>query len=116
MSMTDLEGCVGISEPVFVEACVSDIVNLEGIISARVYPNPAQDRIFLDIQVEKTSSVQFDLYSTDGRSLGQLFQGEILPGGQILDLKLPDLPAGLYQYRLVTEMGYVNGNLVVQRR
>ncbi len=116
MSMTDLEGCVGMSEPVFVEACVSGILNLEGIISARVYPNPAQDRIFLNIQVEKTSSVQFDLYSTDGRSLGQLFQGEILPGGQILDLKLPDLPAGLYQYRLVTEMGYVNGNLVVQRR
>ncbi len=116
VSMTDTEGCVGMAEPVFVEACVSGILNIEGIASARVYPNPAQDRIFLDIQVLETTNAQFVLYGAEGRIVGHLFQGEILSGGQILDIKLPDLPAGVYQYRLVTEKGSFNGNLVVQRR
>jgi len=116
VSMKDPTGCVGTSEPIFAEACISNTFNVSGALSVRVYPNPAQDRVFLDIQLKQTTNAQLDLYATDGRFVGRLFQGEILPGGQILDLKLPDLPAGVYQYRMVTEMGSLIGNLVVQRR
>ncbi|MDO8365404.1 MAG: PKD domain-containing protein [Saprospiraceae bacterium] len=116
VTMKDPTGCVVTSEPVFAEACMSSITNLGGNLSVRVYPNPAQDRISLDIQVAQTMNAKLDLYAADGRYLGRLFHDEILPGGQILDIKLPGLPSGVYQYRLATEMGSLNGNLVVQRR
>jgi len=116
VSMVNTAGCAGTSELIFAEACISNTVNLEGVVSARVYPNPTQDRVFLDIQVFQATSAQFELYAADGRNVGRLFQGDILPGGQILDLKLPDLPAGVYQYRLATALGSIKGNLVVQPR
>lgn len=113
--MDDTLGCSGISESIFVEACISNTVNLDGMASARLYPNPAQDRVLLDIHVLQSTNAQFDLYAADGRNVGRLFQGDLLSGRQILDIKLPDLPAGVYQYRLATELGSLNGNLVVQK-
>jgi len=115
VTMKDPSGCLGTSEPVFAEACISSTFDVGGNVSARVYPNPAQDRVFLEIHLPQTTNAQLELYAADGRFVGRLFQGEILSGGQILDIKLPGLPAGVYQYRLATVMGNVNGNLVVQR-
>ena len=114
VSMENTAGCSGSSEPIFAEACISNTLNFEGVVSARVYPNPAQDRVFLDIEVLQATSAQFELYAADGRNVGRLFQGDLLSGGQILDIKLPDLPAGVYQYRLATELGSIIGNLVVK--
>ncbi|MFN0035801.1 MAG: T9SS type A sorting domain-containing protein, partial [Saprospiraceae bacterium] len=116
VTMNDPAGCLGTSEPVFAEACISGTFNVGDNISARVYPNPTQDRVFLDIHVLQASSAHLDLYAADGRFVGRLFQGDILPGGQILDIKLPELPAGIYQYRLATELGRLNGSLVIQQR
>ncbi len=115
VSMMNSEGCMGVSEPIFAEACVSSVQDIAGLVSTRVYPNPTLDRVFLDIQVLRTTSAQLNLYAADGRLVGHLFQGDLLTGGQILDIALPALPSGIYQYRLITEMGNLNGNLVVQR-
>jgi len=115
VSMTNAEGCLGTSEPVSAEACASSVHSAAGTVSARLYPNPAQHRAFLDIRVLQTTSAYFDLYAADGRYIGRLFQGNVLPGGQMLDIQLPALPAGVYEYRLVTEIGSLNGSLVVQQ-
>jgi hypothetical protein len=87
-----------------------------GTISARIYPNPTLDRVFLDIKLPNSSNVQLDLFAADGRLVEHLFQGELLSGRQTLNIALPALPAGIYQYRLKTELGNVNGNLVIQHR
>ncbi len=116
VSMNNPEGCPGISGPIFAEACLSNTNNINTAVSVRVYPNPAQDRIFLDIQAARATSARIDLFSADGRYVGQLFLGDILPGGQILDLALPELAGGMYRYRLATDVGSVQGNLVVLRR
>ena len=114
--MENADGCSGISESVFAEACMSGAVQVEGVVSASIYPSPAENQVFMDIQVEETTSATLDLYAADGRFVGRLFKGDILPGGQILNIALPELPSGVYQYRLVTEAGQVNGSLVIQRR
>jgi len=115
VSMTSLVGCSGISAPIFAEACVSSAPDLAGLVSARVYPNPAQNRIFLDIQAAQGLSARLDLFAADGRYVGRLYQGDILPGGQIVDIALPDLSTGMYRYRLATDVGTLHGNLVVLR-
>ncbi|MFN0216983.1 MAG: VPS10 domain-containing protein [Saprospiraceae bacterium] len=116
VTMLDDEGCPGTSQPVFAEACVSGVLDLQGIKSLRVYPNPAQDKVFLDYQVMQAVNARIDLYAADGRYSGQLFQGLLLPGRQTLEMELPTLAAGIYQYRLVTEKGNLMGNLVVLQR
>jgi hypothetical protein len=116
VSMNSPAGCPGISDPVFAEACVSSTADLAGVMSARVYPNPVQDQIFLDIQAVRVMSVRLDLFAADGRYAGRLYQGDILPGGQILEIALPELSAGMYRYQLATESGVLHGNLVVLRR
>jgi hypothetical protein len=116
VSMTNAEGCTGVSDTLFSEACVSSVQDLESRVLARVYPNPTQDRVFMDIQVLRVTSAHLELYAADGRFITQLFQGDLVPGAQILDIALPVLPGGIYQYRLTTEMGIVNGNLVIQHR
>ncbi len=115
VSMLDQAECFGTSAPVFAEACVSSTQSVEGQVSARVYPNPAQDRVFLEVKLLQASSAHLDLYAVDGRFVGRLFQGDILSGGQVLDIALSELPPGMYQFRLVTAFGGVQGNLVVLR-
>ncbi|MCB0532108.1 MAG: PKD domain-containing protein [Saprospiraceae bacterium] len=116
VSMDSPEGCSGISGEISAEACASSTANLAGILSAKLYPNPAVDRIFWEIQTQEAVQVRIELYSADGRFVATLHQGEILPGGQTLDIALPELPTAVYRYRLVTELGVAQGNLVVLRR
>jgi len=114
VSMKNTEGCTGISEPLFSEACISSVQDVNGLVSARVYPNPTLDRVFLDIKLSNSSNVQLDLFAADGRLVEHLFQGELLSGRQTLNIAMSALPAGIYQYRLKTELGNTNGNLVIQ--
>jgi len=115
VSMISPEGCTGSSVPVFATACMSSTQQIEGLLSAKLYPNPAQDQLFLDIQFLQVSRVLLDLFAADGRFVGQLFQGEIAPGRQTLEITLPELSAGVYRYRLITERGNIQGNIVIQQ-
>lgn len=116
VSMDSPEGCPGISGEVSAEACASSTANLAGILSAKLYPNPAVDRIFWEIQTQEAVQIRIELYGADGRFVTTLHRGEILPGGQTLDIALPELPTGVYRYRLVTELGIAQGNVVLLRR
>lgn len=116
VSMIGPDGCQGSSEPVFVEACVSSTQEAEGFLLFQLFPNPAHDRIFLDIEMVQGSNLKLDLFAADGRFVRQIFEGEISAGRQTLDIPLPGVPAGMYRYRLATETGTVYGNLVVQQR
>lgn len=94
---------------------MSSTQQVEGLLSAKLYPNPAQDQLFLDIQFLQVSRVLLDLFAPDGRYVGQLFQGEIAPGRQTLEITLPALSAGVYRYCLTTEKGDIQGNIVIQQ-
>ncbi|MBK8967160.1 MAG: T9SS type A sorting domain-containing protein [Lewinellaceae bacterium] len=116
VAMDSPDGCPGVSGEVSAEACASSTANLAGILSAKVYPNPAVDRVFMEIKAQQAVQVRLELFGADGRFVATLHRGGLLPGGQTLDLALPELPSGVYRYRLVTDQGMAQGNLVVLRR
>ena len=116
VSMNSPAGCPGMSDAVSAEACASSTAELAGVLSARVYPNPARDRVFLEIQTLRSIQTQLDLFAADGRFVATLHKGTLLPGSQTLNLALLELPAGMYRYRLATEFGTAQGSLVVLRR
>jgi PKD repeat protein len=113
VAMSSLDGCAGTSAAVLAEACVSGTQELSGNLSVQVYPNPATDHLFLNIKALHAANIRFELFAADGRYVAQLFKGEIVAGTQTLDISLPDIPAGMYRYRLAAENGSVQGNLVV---
>jgi hypothetical protein len=114
VSMTNPAGCAGTSDPVFAEACVSNTVNLSGQLSLLLFPNPARDKVTLELHApEDLSEVRLELYGFDGRLVGTLFQSELLSGDSVLEISLPELPAGKYQYRLSSRQGSKQGSLVI---
>ena len=69
--MSNPAGCTGISDPVFAEACVSNTVNLSGQLSLLLFPNPARDKVTLELQSPMDlSEVRLELYGFDGRWVG----------------------------------------------
>jgi len=116
VAMNSPEGCPGISGEIAAEPCASSTADLAGVLSAKVYPNPAVDRIFLEMNTLRAVQFRLDLFGVEGRFVATLHRGASLQGKQMLDIALPELPSGMYQYRLVTDLGAAQGNLVVLRR
>lgn len=116
VSMANQNGCPGESEPVLLEECTTATTEAGMQSSIKLYPNPALGQVSLDI-LSPTSftNVRLDLYAYDGRFAGQLYKGDLLVSGTTKVIHLPDLPAGMYIYWLISDQGIVRGPLVIQR-
>ncbi len=116
VSMTNLAGCAGTSDPVFAEACMSNLVNVSENLSLVLYPNPAKDKITIEMRsLEDLRDIRLELYTFDGRSIGSVFQIERLAGNSSTEIQLPELPAGMYRYRLSSSQGDALGSLMIVR-
>lgn len=116
VTMNNLAGCPGNSAPVFVAACVSSTHNPAGAPAVRVFPNPAQSFVTLELTAPSLiTGARLELYAADGRLIGTLFRGDFHAGKHTARVDLPELPQGLYRYRLVTAEGNVSGSLGVVR-
>lgn len=109
-------GCSGTASPVYVAACISKVQAVLNGIKAQIYPNPALNRIYLDIQLVQKATVRLELFGTDGRLVGQLLQTEVPAGRQVLPIELPQVANGLYRYVLTTDLGRLNGSLEILGR
>jgi hypothetical protein len=72
----------------------------------RIYPQPAQNQLFIDLGQAKVKSMQ--LIQADGRPVSS-----ILPASQELDLQ--NLPNGLYYLRLIGEKGIAMKKILIAR-
>ncbi|HAD11899.1 MAG TPA: hypothetical protein DCF33_05605 [Saprospirales bacterium] len=115
VSMVGPDGCTGTSVPVFAEACVSAVFMPGATIQAIIYPNPAQQRIFLETNFQAASEVQLELFTADGRRVASLLQSKLNAGKQVQDILLPELPNGAYLCRLVTDWGIQQSVLMLNR-
>ncbi len=69
-----------------------------------VHPNPTSDRLTTAFTLEQASRVTVSLFDVTGRSVRQLFAGDLPAGPQTLDASVSGLPAGPYFLR-VTDGG-----------
>ncbi|MBK8966522.1 MAG: hypothetical protein IPM36_07535 [Lewinellaceae bacterium] len=90
VSMLSPGGCPGTSAPVFAEKCVSGVSDLNSGLNIRLYPNPARDRIWVElVGLDDLPEARFLLYTLDGRAISTLFSGDILARTQPLEIALP---------------------------
>lgn len=70
------------------------VLSLKGNSNTRLYPNPAQQNIFLEVVLsgEKT---QFYIYNAEGRLI-RSEQRSVVKGRNLLEFNIADLTKGIY--------------------
>ena len=64
-------------------------------IEVSVFPNPASDALYVNLNTKSTAELSIDLMTIDGRLLERLFEGRVGYGRKALELELPDLKSGV---------------------
>jgi hypothetical protein len=78
-----------------------------------VYPNPCSNVAHLRMRMIGKQEATCKLYSMDGRKIKELFQGFMLPGSHKIEVRVSDLPPGIYFIRLVSGEDVMSQKIVV---
>jgi len=104
VTVIDENGCgVGIDPIEILDETVS--TNQVATLNARVYPNPANEQVIVDI--ENISSFRIELISLDGRTM-RVWDGERV-------LEVGEIPAGIYLLEGVSEAGVFRQQISIQK-
>ncbi|PKN74423.1 MAG: hypothetical protein CVU49_08290 [Candidatus Cloacimonetes bacterium HGW-Cloacimonetes-2] len=77
------------------------------------YPNPFTDRLSISYRLAKSQPVKLSLYNLRGQLVRDFYDGQAIAGQTDLgNLKIDDLPAGIYFVRLSTPEGTQTKKLV----
>ena len=79
------------------------------------YPNPVRGETTIEYSVEKTSQVEINLYSVDGRRVATLESKTHAPGSYSTSLDTSNLAAGTYIYALESNGASISRRLAVVR-
>jgi hypothetical protein len=104
LTVTDQNGC-----PAEASLQVVQTFELSLVERARLYPNPASERLWLELQLAEAVELQWSIFS----ALGQPWQQGLLPSStqQRLEIELGALPPGVYWLVL-----YARGQAVYRGR
>lgn len=64
--------------------------------SLLVYPNPARDRLQLEVYVDAPGSVFVSLFDMLGRRIAETYVSAMTPGRRVVELSISDLSPGVY--------------------
>lgn len=96
-------------------SCVSATNQPVNIPKYSIFPNPAQNQLYLKIDMERAGRGIFEIFSADGRNIGRLFDGTIQAGKHTIPMNLEAFPSGIYQYRLILEQQNLQGIISIFR-
>jgi|SRR5712671_2088545 len=115
----------GTGTPTIGNYFIVDDVGLSGLASvhentpslniANVYPNPANHSASVQYYLSSKSDVQFQLLSTQGKTVRDIQLPEQSAGKHDMNLDMSSMPAGLYILRMQTKDGIISERLVVAR-
>lgn len=91
----------------------SSVTLLPQQVSARVFPNPAREYVWLELRTDRLLDARLELFTPDGRFVRTLAQSQWPAGQTAQQIALPALPTGVYLYRLTTNAGTVQGRLLI---
>ncbi len=88
---------------------------LEGSLTGlSIYPNPTQDEINISFEALEDMDLSFNLYDITGRKVMPVKEVSVSPGNQVRNIKLTDLPKGIYHLQLSTDGRSISQKIVVQ--
>ncbi len=84
----------------------TDAVDMDPIQRLLIYPNPARDRLFVDV-ADHLKVNQVQLTDLMGRTVLRMIPGE----GSPIELEVSSLPGGIYLLQLITNEGVLTGKV-----
>jgi PKD repeat protein len=61
-----------------------------------VYPNPVNDMLYINLELESGSDYVLTLFNALGESVNVIYSGELMPGTNQLSFSTAELPKGIY--------------------
>ncbi len=86
--------------------CYTSVVEIESASSGRIYPNPAGEKVFVEIDLKKTSEVNLQVFDMTGRKVADR-NYQLDAGSRQIQLNIATLQAGSYVLK-----AFVNGELL----
>ena len=78
--------------------CYSSVVEIASASTGKIYPNPATDAFFVELNLKKAGKVTLQVIDMMGRNLAEKTL-DLNSGGQQLKMNIPELPMGTYLVR-----------------
>ena len=97
-----------------VQQNVSSVAQINGLNSAKIFPNPAHINSTLEFDLETNTTMSIDLYNTLGQQVKTLSNQEYQAGNQKIELDITNLPQGLYTLKMQSSNGVNSIPLVVE--
>ncbi len=99
---TDANGCTSTSQTTMITVGTQDITKDASITS--LYPNPASDNVFLEMNIFETHDLEIRIMDITGRIL-MIENKTGQSGTQIYDLNISELNSGLYFVQVILDNG-----------
>ena len=92
----------------------SNTTEINNDLNVKVFPNPASDRIVVDLILDnKSDVVSFNLSNIDGKVVLTEKANNIQYDK--VELNIANLPSGIYMLNVITEDGFINKKVVVSK-
>jgi len=103
--ITDGNGCTNSDDIVVtVDACVG-ISEITQALPMSIYPNPANSRATLELDINKAGYTRIVLINAIGQEVNVVADGALPTGNQLFDVNLSELEAGVYFVQVATADG-----------
>lgn len=103
---------LGYASEVFEADIVNSLENAEDILKINLFPNPAKELVWLDLNLAQPINLQLNIYN----SLGQTVLAETLPGNSNIrhEINLSTFNSGIYFVTIETPNQLITKKLIVQ--
>lgn len=114
-----IDPTVKITSWVHLFASITDVDDGDGsglpgsFVLGQNYPNPFNPSTTIEFELPRASEVQFEVFDVLGRSVEQRNLGQLQAGGHRIEFEAPDLPSGVYLYRVSTAQGSKTHKMVL---
>lgn len=83
-------------------------------IKSNAYPNPAFDRLYLDLTITSETNVTIEIFDIIGRKVWQENLGNLTLGKQYHSINVSELATGTYEVQIISKKGISNFKVQVK--
>ena len=84
---------------------IEQIINIKNFEIQKLYPNPFNPSLTIDLYSFESAATDVDILSIDGKLISTLYSGDLVPGNHQLTWNASSQPAGIYLVSVLSEEG-----------
>jgi hypothetical protein len=102
-----------LSNYVYNNSDIQNILNLANDWNVRVFPNPTESTFFIEYFLQNPENISYSIIDQSGKELKKINFGTQLPGQYKTNISVDDLPSGSYIFQIQRD-GYSYRNKITK--